>query len=1667
MSKMQRFHTDMADAGLQHCLDADSEFNPYRTALPEDRLRPVLDLSAAGGPVSPSHAAGAAESAAASPAPPPTAADSPPATGAGGARGKKSKKSKGPVARMQPLLPVHHFDDKELYRMELQLWMHDQSNIKSLMERRRQWVKDRGILFGKLSARLHTEVKADLETHRLTWATQSSKPVSDFGYDELLRFLKQVILVGEGTQQFLPLFELLDCRPVPGTDVSGFRDKFCNLGARVSAPVSSGGLGPEIQTKVLLGVLAVWRMQQHEEFADFLRSVAKYDLTKTGTYDKMMSDFRSQQSLLTTKVVIKKPSKQEGQDKQPRPRRAARDDDERRGRAFGASERGFGPCEICGHPTHGRDFCFGPGGGREDEQKFLQSIQARQKIFDSRQADPGRGRARAAVARDGDATPSDHDKEEYDEQFGPYPPAAPDADEHRVPKARRGTQRRGRAKMSKRRFRAPPCVVRPAATCVGSVFGLNKKHYEMKKLAEFLKVSKSVFSRDKSVIHTGYAVLDSGATGNYFKPGFAGKHGIGSRVVKDSYIEQAAGDHAEVEREATANFKFANASQTCVEAKIDFCEVTNLTENLFSLIERLDARTQFCLRHDLDGGSWMQLPGHAERIPIHRVGDALHVMFGMDKIEKLNLNQINERNHFLHRCCAHFGDEVIAETKKRGMVRNFDYTPSLDAPGCRCKTCLATKAERAPFPKEARSRAPKPGIRLHFDNKEVRAASRRGFHFRVTCTDDHTRYEWSSHQRHIRNLHDTVEKAVEFYEQLGWDVRTVMCDVQFITHAMRSMCARHGCKVIAAPPRTHAPNGVIENKHKQWARGVRAILNDQNRGTEDWADASECYEQIKNCLYTSAAPNSSPYEGVFLKKPNFEHFQIPLCDCWYFVYPEERNGPFPDRREKGMYVGMDLETDSYRIFNRDRGIYYSRRYEDVVFQRPREVYEHDVNDDVDPAVPSIPGVLIDEDEDDSDYNQGSESDSSGESSSSAESSSSSSDDEGDGPASGDLGVSIWVDDQTSKWNAAKFATKCNIEFDAFVAMQSKNQRIAGFRKRDCFEAGTELRIPAQAAAYIERDIIGRARIARWGTARAAARELQDLGSVNPGGTPEEFGTMGMTKPPKNYRAAHPPDDDMLSRAAVAAERKQIGKLSASQAWLKVPLKFARERMLQVHNTKSLVHFHWVYALKPTELAARLVYPGNRFKFGADGDNAATVLRWEVAKLMMLVGTEKNQEIESADANAAFMNSMNNVEEYAYLPEGHYNADIPIHPDFTDVMLASDEWAVLVNKMWYGKENAPKAWSNIRDEDMLEGGRYEQSKHNDCLFKNVAPPGFEVECEHKVGILVDDYLSVGHKNVTDAFMDRISKKWSMKIQGDVHGREFMGVRIHRDREKRVIEFDQERAILDFLKEWGMSDCKGRDSPMDANLTLPKLEGKCENLALQKEYRSKVGSILQFMRMTRADITYPIVYLSCFQANPSAVHMDAVNQLMRYLKQTAPMRQRFDCSDPITKSVYMACDANWDVESWAGGHINIFGAAWTYWAKKIKLVMHSSTASEYYSVDLGVRELVYLRNLLLDDFGIELPVIPVLEDNQSCICMANGPVMHNRTKHMDIRFHYIRECTRPVSGESTPRCRMQYHPTNHMSADVLTKALGRKLFERHARVLMGHAEVSGLEYPLFDK
>ena len=93
-------------------------------------------------------------------------------------------------------------------------------------------------------------------------------------------------------------------------------------------------------------------------------------------------------------------------------------------------------------------------------------------------------------------------------------------------------------------------------------------------------------------------------------------------------------------------------------------------------------------------------------------------------------------------------------------------------------------------------------------------------------------------------------------------------------------------------------------------------------------------------------------------------------------------------------------------------------------------------------------------------------------------------------------------------------------------------------------------------------------------------------------------------------------------------------------------------------------------------------------------------------------------------------------------------------------------------------------------------------------------------------------------------------------------------------------------------------------MDANLKLPKMDGVCKDRKLQTEFRSKIGSMLQFARFTRPDILYPVIYLSTFQSHPAKIHMDAADELMRYLKHTMSHKMTHDCSVDIKTAVAYA-------------------------------------------------------------------------------------------------------------------------------------------------------------------
>ena len=148
-------------------------------------------------------------------------------------------------------------------------------------------------------------------------------------------------------------------------------------------------------------------------------------------------------------------------------------------------------------------------------------------------------------------------------------------------------------------------------------------------------------------------------------------------------------------------------------------------------------------------------------------------------------------------------------------------------------------------------------------------------------------------------------------------------------------------------------------------------------------------------------------------------------------------------------------------------------------------------------------------------------------------------------------------------------------------------------------------------------------------------------------------------------------------------------------------------MKDLHGTPNLVRFDWVYLLKESDLTARVVCPGNRYQYGVvqhvkdGGTVSAPTARWEQAELAMCEAASKDWDIESDDANAAYLNVPSNVEEYGYIP-GEID----------------DHQAAGVDVMVYGKVNAAGAWHDYSDEDMQSGG-YIPSVHCSCLYVHKA------------------------------------------------------------------------------------------------------------------------------------------------------------------------------------------------------------------------------------------------------------------------------------------------------------------------------------------------------------
>ncbi len=278
------------------------------------------------------------------------------------------------------------------------------------------------------------------------------------------------------------------------------------------------------------------------------------------------------------------------------------------------------------------------------------------------------------------------------------------------------------------------------------------------------------------------------------------------------------------------------------------------------------------------------------------------------------------------------------------------------------------------------------------------------------------------------------------------------------------------------------------------------------------------------------------------------------------------------------------------------------------------------------------------------------------------------------------------------------------------------------------------------------------------------------------------------------------------------------------------------------------------------------------------------------------------------------------------------------------------------------------------------------------------------------------------------------------------KKLVGIEISRDRKNKRITITQSKYIETILAKYGLQDASPVRTPLDTNIKLEPGESEPGNRS--NNYASLIGSLMYAAVATRPDIAFAVNRLASFTANPTMCHWTAAKRVLRYLKGTKDKgimySQPTDTSSShnhITGYSDASFANNYDRTSVSGYAFVAAKGVITWGSKKQNIVSLSSTEAEYVCLSDAAREANWLRNLYQEMGFPEEESTLIYGDNQSALAIAENLCYHKRTKHFDIKHHYIRDqVQRGVM-------KLQYLPTTQMTADIFTKALPRQAHELH--------------------
>jgi hypothetical protein len=295
-----------------------------------------------------------------------------------------------------------------------------------------------------------------------------------------------------------------------------------------------------------------------------------------------------------------------------------------------------------------------------------------------------------------------------------------------------------------------------------------------------------------------------------------------------------------------------------------------------------------------------------------------------------------------------------------------------------------------------------------------------------------------------------------------------------------------------------------------------------------------------------------------------------------------------------------------------------------------------------------------------------------------------------------------------------------------------------------------------------------------------------------------------------------------------------------------------------------------------------------------------------------------------------------------------------------------------------------------------------------------------------------------KTTLKSLKDRFMKMWECRDLGKV--KEYLGMRILRDRHSMKLSIDQNDYALKVVQRFGQHNCKPVRTPLPAGCVSEENKETCTS-EQRSYFQSIIGSLLYLALGTRPDIEFAVIHMSQFSANPSEKHIQQALYIIRYVASTLDAKITYDGKSKEGFIAYADAD-------WAGDPINrksvtsyvvkLAGSVVSWKSRKQKTLAHSSTEAEYMALSDASRQISWIQNLY-KEIGFKIESTILCGDNQGAIFIGSNPTTEKRTKHIDIRFHYIRECI------EEGKIILYYIPTKEQIADILTKNLSFDKFK----------------------